>query len=70
MWEWENGDGEWTPFSPVSQRLLHACKLCGVESISVEVTPRKRSKVDLKGMKHEMAGRKGLGVRCNPLAGE
>lgn len=70
VWEWENDVGEWTSFSPVNQRLLHACKLCNVEAVSVEIMPRKQSKVDLKSMKHEMTDGKRLGIRCNPLAGE
>ena len=70
VWEWLSEDGEWVIFSTANQRLLTACKLCSVESISIEMTPGNQNTIDLKAMKYEMgSGGKKLGVRCGPRAG-
>ncbi|CAI8050123.1 Poly [ADP-ribose] polymerase 2 [Geodia barretti] len=68
VWEWENDRGEWAWFPPAHQRLLHACKACHVDAVSVETTARKRSRVDLGSMTHEMGRGKKFGVRCSSLA--
>lgn len=70
VWEWENDRGEWAGFSQPHQRLLQACKVCQVDSVSVETTPGKRTRVDLGSMEHVMGRGKKLGVRCSPVAGQ
>ena len=71
VWEWENDSGEWAWFpTQAHQRLLTACKVCQVDSVSVETAPRKQTKVDLTSMNHEMGRGKKFGVRCSSLAGQ
>lgn len=69
FWEWEDSGGEWKAYSPTTQRLLHACKVCGADSVEVEVIPGKTCTVDLKALKQKMERGKKGNVRCRPLAG-
>jgi hypothetical protein len=70
VWEWENDRGVWAWFPPAHQRLLHACKACQVDTVSVETRAGKQSRVDLGSMTHEMGRGKKFGVRCSSLAGQ
>lgn len=69
VWEWEDSDGDWRAYSPATQRLLHACRLCGSDSVQVEMIPGKMGTVDLKALKQKMEGGKMGSVRCRPVAG-
>lgn len=69
VWEWEDSGGEWTAYSPPTQRLLHACRLCASDSVEIEVVPGKMCTVDLKALKQKMEGGKRGNVRCKPMAG-
>lgn len=69
VWEWEDSGGEWRAHSPATQRLLHACRLCGSDSVQVEVIPGKIGTVNLKALKQKMEGGKMGNVRCRPVAG-
>ena len=41
QWEWQDEHGGWNPYSPSVQRLLDACRECGVKKCEFEAVGRR-----------------------------